>query len=124
MLQLSPVSHICLRRESALRPCARRYSCSMKRQSLFALIWFCAASAVAQPTQTASGLERQDMREQRRAELRTALQANRAANRQSELRGGADQATPAVRHLSPGERFEMRQQLRQDQAENSRKPRS
>jgi hypothetical protein len=83
----------------------------MKRPLLFATIWLCAVSAFAQPMQTAGpGAERQVSREQRRAELRTALQANRQAQAQSTK---TYDMPPAGRHLTPRELAEMRQQLRQ-----------
>jgi hypothetical protein len=87
----------------------------MNRNLLFATVWLSTASAFAQPAQH-SGLaaERQAAREQRRAELRTALQPNRQSDGQTTK---AYDAPPAARHLSARELAEMRQQLRQQNAE-------
>ena len=90
----------------------------MKRHPLLLTLGLCAAGAFAQPLQNAApGADRQAAREQRRAELRIALQANRQVEVQN-TRSFAP--PPAGRHLSPRELAEMRQQLRQQQAENQR----
>ena len=90
----------------------------MKRHRLFLTIWLCAATAIAQPLQNfGPGDDRQAAREQRRAELRTALQANRQVEAPT-IR--VYEPPPADRHLSPRELAEMRQQLRQQQAEGPR----
>ena len=76
------------------------------------------ASAFAQPTQNAGREdERQDVREQRRIELRNALQGGR----RSEARDPKPDAPAAGgRHLSARERAEMRQQLRQQPVADQR----
>ena len=90
----------------------------MKRHLLRASILLCASGAFAQPAQNAEpGADRQAAREQRRAELRTALQAPRQVETQPP---GSFEPLPASRHLSPRELAEMRQQLRQQQAEGQR----
>ena len=96
----------------------RRYSSTMKRHPLLLTLGLCAAGAFAQPLQHAgSGADRQAEREQRRAELRTALQAKRQAEAPTSRAYGPP---TAGRHLSPRELAEMRQQLRQQQAESQR----
>ena len=90
----------------------------MKRHRLLLTLWLCAAGAFAQPLQNAvSGADRQAEREQRRVELRIALQAKRQVEATSSRAYGT---APAGRHLSPRELAEMRQQLRQQQAESQR----
>jgi hypothetical protein len=87
----------------------------MNRNLLLATIWLCTAGAFAQPAQSSGpGAERQAAREQRRADLRTALQPNRHSDVQVTK---VYDAPPAARHLSARELAEMRQQLRQQQAE-------
>ncbi len=83
------------------------------------MICLSVASAFAQPMQTgASAQERQDAREQRRIELRNALQVSRT----NKVRD-ASRETPATggRHLSAHELAEMRQQLRQQEAADQRR---
>ena len=89
----------------------------MNSNLLFATIWLSTAGAFAQPVQNAGpGAERQAAREQRRSDLRTALQPKRRADVHTTK---AYDAPPAARHLSARELAEMRQQLRQQQAEVS-----
>lgn len=92
----------------------------MKRLWLFSPLFLCAAGAIAQPSQNAGpGADRQAARDQRRAELRIAVQASR----QIEAEAPAPRVYEPLatsRHLSPRERAEMRQQLRQQQPEGPR----
>jgi hypothetical protein len=74
------------------------------------------AGAFAQPA-SAQGVERDGEREHRRAELRTALQVKRSPP----VSEASAHEAPA-RQLSPSERAEMRQQLRQQQAQSQRYP--
>ena len=86
---------------------------------LFLLILFGAAGALAQGAGGSN--ERQAAREQRRTELRSALQARRQSEKPPESQGArVEPRTQQVRHLTPEERAEMRQQLRQQQIENRR----
>jgi len=62
--------------------------------------------------------ERDREREQRRLELRSALQESR---QEAPLRRVVPEATlPVGRHLTPGERAEMREQLRRQQNDNKK----
>ncbi len=82
----------------------------MTSRLLPVLLCLCASVAGAQPGQSPGpGPERTSEREQRKAELRTALKPNRQPELQNALN---DEPTRGGRHLSPGERAEMRQQLR------------
>ena len=88
----------------------------MKRLPLFALAWLCAASVYAQRLQGGEpGADGQAVRQQRRVEIRTALQAKREVDTPSTQ---VVETVPRGRHLSPRERAEMRQQLRQQQPGN------
>ena len=88
----------------------------MYRHLLCAAMCICAGGAIAQPGQNGGpGSDRQAAREQRRAELRTALLANRQLDAQN---AGGFETVPTGRHLSPRELAEMRQQLRQQQAQS------
>lgn len=62
-------------------------------------------------------VERESAREQRRVELRSALQARR--NPESSV---LDDEAPVGRHLTAQQRAEMRQQLRQHQSDKSVRP--
>ena len=88
----------------------------MKSPLLFATIWLSTAGALAQPVPSVGpGNElREAAREQRRADLRTALQSHRQADPRT---AKSSDAPSAGRHLSARELAEMRQQLRQQQAE-------
>jgi hypothetical protein len=77
---------------------------------MFLLALLASAWVVAAPAQEA-GPEQPSQHEQRRAELRAALQSQRQNG-----------AREAPRQLSPEERLALRQQLRQQQATGSRKP--
>jgi TolA-binding protein len=87
----------------------------MNPHLLLATIWLFTACAFAQPAQNAGpGAEREAAREQRRADLRTALKTNRPSDVETTR---AYDAPPPARHLTARELAEMRQQLRQQQAE-------
>lgn len=77
-------------------------------------IWLLTGHAMAQPGTEASGVpDSRAQQEQRRTELRSALQAPRKAGELPEPR----------KQLSPRERSELRQQLRQQQHDaDKRKP--
>ena len=91
----------------------------MQRILLFSLMLLGAASALAQGA--GSSNERQAAREQRRTELRSALLARRQSEQPPESQGArVEQRALQARHLTPEERAEMRQQLRQQQIENRR----
>lgn len=81
------------------------------------MIWTIGAGVCAQSgSAPGQGRERETTREQRRAELRTALQAGRNADQQVPV----EDAVSTGRHLTPQERAEMRQQLRRQQADKPR----
>lgn len=89
----------------------------MVRLSLPAVLWTCAAAVSAQPVPApAPAGEAPSVRDQRRAELRTALQPNRRADIVPE----GEVIQVPVRHLSESERAEMRRQLRQMQGDGPR----
>ena len=121
MLQNWRYWHICLVIKSAPQCDPTRYSCSMFRLLLPMLLWTCAASAVAQPAPVAlPGIEASSTRDQRRAELRTALQASRRADL---LAVHSEAPQTRDRHLTESERAEMRRQLRQQQQDEGVKGR-
>jgi hypothetical protein len=82
----------------------RTHIVTMKTILRLACVLLIAGSALAQPgPDSAAPSDEQSLREQRRAELRSALQTQ----------GQAAPAEEARRQLSPQEREELRQQLRQ-----------
>lgn len=91
----------------------------MSRHFLPAMICLGVASAFAQPMQSgAPEKERQNAREQRRVELRNALLLSRTNKTRD---AGPEAPAAGGRHLSAGERAEMRQQLRQQEAADQRR---
>jgi len=88
---------------------------------LSALLW-CATNSVAQlGNEPVSAGDRQLDRQQLRGELRIAARPLRVADAAaSENSQGAAPTGNAPRRLTPHERAEMRQQLRQEQIENRR----
>lgn len=89
----------------------------MPRVSVSAILCLCATVACAQPARGNDPTgELLIVREQRRSELRDALQRSRTV----EPRTAAGAATSVGRHLSPRELAEMREQLRRQQTESQR----
>ena len=82
----------------------------------WATSWSCTASFAQVVAPRALEPESTPTREQRRAELRTILQAHR----QWDASASARDAVPVERHLTEGERAEIRQQLREQRSDKAR----
>jgi hypothetical protein len=95
-----------------------RYSQAMLYRVLLVVAWCLACAAAWAQVAVPRALEPESTptREQRRAELRTMLQAHR----QWDGAATARDATPVERHLTELERAEIRQQLREQRSEKAR----
>ncbi len=103
LLQLRRDWHICILMKVSQIPPLTRYSCAMHKWLRFALVSAVSANALAQAQPPATQSE--SAREQRRLELRLALQAQRKPEPPL-----ADEQAPAGRHMTSEQQAEMRQQ--------------
>jgi hypothetical protein len=111
-------SHISLGWTLPLELLGTRYSQAMLYRMPFLVAWCLACTASFAQVVAPRALEPESTptREQRRAELRTMLQAHR----QWDASASARDAVPVERHLTEGERAEIRQQLREQRSDKAR----
>ncbi len=118
LLQLMRQSHISVGWRLPLEMAGTRYSWVMPIRVLLvvASCLACLAARAQMAVPRPMELESASTREQRRAELRTVLQAHSQRDASASVRD----ATPAERHLTELERAEIRQQLREQRSDRAR----